>query len=163
MAIDVQYSEDGRGLLYWCEGRVTLGDFVRADSVSRMDHERFLRCRYLLVDYTELESLRVTPSDVRVLAMNVLRAGQSKDFTEACVAVHATNPVVFGLSRMFALLAPTPLEISVRRSREAAVSFIEERMRSSGIETDVRAFLDLDRIVPVRPSQHDRSAPIQAA
>jgi predicted ATPase len=75
----------------------------------------------VLVDETELEAGFIGPSDIIKIADAWRRA---KNLRASCIAVVAPNVVVFGLNRMFQLVANEEERIMVFRKREDAADWL---------------------------------------
>ena len=127
MAIAVSLTADGIGAVYTSSGVLTGQDLLDADSRLHEELKRNPEIRYLLVDHSAISEEKIDTDSLRLLAR---RSGDQLELiTEGLVAVVAPNDVMFGLSRMWALMADQPeLDTHIARSRDEATAWLEQEL-----------------------------------
>ncbi|HMF15835.1 MAG TPA: hypothetical protein VKE98_01455 [Gemmataceae bacterium] len=127
MPTSVHYIGAGRGLHFKCWGVLTGEDVMSATASLESDPDAFRNLTYSLVDLIEVTELELTGDEVRSVAYLDRRLAQINACL--CVAVVAPKGVVFGMARMWEVLAePTGWRIRIFRDLHEAEIWIEEML-----------------------------------
>jgi hypothetical protein len=123
----VSLTADGIGAVYTSSGVLTGRDLLEADERLQAELEANPAFRYLLVDHSAVPEENVDTKSLKALAAS------SRDrltaMPEGLVAIVAPSDVLFGLSRMWAMMAEQPnLAIEVTRTRETAIAWLEQQL-----------------------------------
>lgn len=147
MGIEVQLTADGLGAVYLGFGRLSGDDLLEADRRMRLELERNPGIRYLLIDHSEVSEQGVDTASLRALAE---RAGDVLiSIPSGFVAIAAPTPVMFGLSRMWEMLAGQPgLATRVARTRSEALAWLEGELKGAGLAFDPAPARDAARPAP---------------
>ena len=127
MPTSSEFVRDGRGFLLTGSGVLTGEEMMSAKAVLESDPEAFRRLAFGLADLSDVTELKLTGDDVRALAYMDRRLALVNP--NICVAVVAPKGVVFGMARMWEVLAePTGWPTAVFRDLKEAESWIEARL-----------------------------------
>jgi hypothetical protein len=127
MPFHSQFSPDGAGILEIGTGLLT-GDELIAGTISiGQAGERLSRVRYALVDFSGVVELQATPQDVAKLADEDIAI--ARRLPNLAIAVVASQPLVFGMSRMWEALAhQTGWHIMVVQTLDEAVNWLRREV-----------------------------------
>ena len=131
MPTAMEIVNDGRGLRLIGSGILTGAEMIAATNDLEANPDLFRRLVFGLVDLREVTELRLTGEDVKALAHMDRRLALVNP--SLCVAVVAPKGVVFGMARMWEVLAePTGWPTAVFRDMADAEIWIEARKNSFG-------------------------------
>jgi len=127
MSIRVSKTANGVGMMYTSSGVLTSRDLLEANARLHAELEVNHAIRYLLVDHSAISWEEVDAKSLKDLA------GRTEDnlrtIPEGLVAIVAPSDVLFGLSRMWSMLAEhEKLAIEVTRTKEAAIEWLEQQL-----------------------------------
>ncbi len=124
MSIEISPTADGIGVLYTSSGVLTGEELIAADARIREAVRHNPRICYLLVDHSEVSEERIDPASIRGLSEGTRETlGLIPD---GIVAIAAPTEALFGLSRMWQILADQPkLVARVMRTRGEAISWLK--------------------------------------
>lgn len=101
---------------------VTLSGTIAAKSlVLILDELERLQPPSVLIDESAFKASLITPADIEQIAR---RWATAEHLRTAFIAVIAPNPVVYGLNRMFQLVADSNLRLGVFWNRTAALEWL---------------------------------------
>jgi hypothetical protein len=127
MPLQVQYLDQGRGVVFTATGMLTGEEFVRtnAEILSRdLVAEPYL---YGLFDFDGVEAVSVSANDIREVASR--NVAESVKMPKLVVAVHATSNLTYGLARMWEILVEqSGWTTSVFRDRSEAVAWLKKEV-----------------------------------
>jgi predicted ATPase len=104
---------------------VTMSGSASFETIAALLRELEARApRWVLVDQTELRPGAISPAQVRRLADLWKGATALKD---ARIAAYSPNLVIFGLNRMFQLLANSEDRVAVFKGRAEAIAWLLEQ------------------------------------
>jgi diguanylate cyclase (GGDEF)-like protein len=127
MNIRVSLTADGIGVVYTSSGALTGRDLVEADERLRAKLEANPALRYLLIDHSAVLEEKVDTKSLKTLAATT--RVRLTTIPEGLLAIVAPSDVLFGLSRMWAMMAEHPnLAVEVTRERETAVAWLEQQL-----------------------------------
>lgn len=141
MPIQIEVKHRAMGVVYHCQGAVTIEDFFIAGKGFLATPEEIRKWRYSLIDLTDVESMDIHYDQVSFIV-------QQNDQIAACavpgvlLAVAAPKDIGFGLARMWEMLVErVGWETMTFRSVAEAEGWIQERlMQKFGIDlTDTSA------------------------
>ena len=127
MGIEVSLTDDGVGAVYRSFGVLTSQDLLDADERLHIEIIRNPELRYLLVDHSAIPEEKVDVESLRVLAE---RVGENLEIIpEGLIAIVAPNDILYGLSRMWEILAEqSGLTTRVTRTRAEAVAWLKDEL-----------------------------------
>jgi hypothetical protein len=127
VGIRFSLTADGIGAVYTSSGVLTGRDLLEANERLRAELEANPAFRYLLVDHSAIPEENVETKSLKALAERTL--DDLRKIPEGLVAIVAPSDVLFGLSRMWAMMAEHPnLAIEVTRKRETAIVWLEQQL-----------------------------------
>lgn len=123
------YIDDGRGVLKTGSGIVTGPQILSVARQFSLDEMRLCRLVYALVDFSEVEEMRVTPDEVRVI-VEVHR--KTAVFTPGIlVAIFATDPLAFAISRFWhSYSGGLGWKANVLHTRSEAIAWLKEELKA---------------------------------
>jgi hypothetical protein len=98
--IELQFTEDGLGVIYRCEGKLDHNHFSYANNRLLELPERIRRLRYAIVDASSMEPFYFPPSEMERIVQQD-RQIASLAVPGLIVALVATQYTVLGLTRMW--------------------------------------------------------------
>jgi len=137
MPLQVQYLDQGRGVVFTATGMLTGEEFVRtnAEILSRdLVAEPYL---YGLFDFDGVEAVYISTNDIHEAARRGVAA--SAKMPKFVVAVYANSNLTFGLARMWEILVDqSGWKTHVFRDRSDAVGWLQKEVESHyGMKIDV--------------------------
>ena len=124
MSIEVRLTEDGIGMVATGVGVLTGQDLLDATAQLREEAERNPEIRYAVMDLSAISEEKVETRSIGVLAGQRLKLTQ-----ELCVVVVAPSDVLFGISRMWEMMAERrSFGSRVVRTRAEAITWLQERL-----------------------------------
>jgi hypothetical protein len=118
-------------------GRVNVRDVLGADDVIRGDPERLAKLRFLFADYELATGFTADTDGMRELARRGRYDGELVPPTLGVIGIVAPNLLIYGMNRMWMMLANTPFECNVFREREPAIEWLAQGVRDrTGSEID---------------------------
>jgi len=123
------YIDDGRGVLKTGSGIVTGEQMLSVARRFSLDEIRLSRLVYALVDFSEVEEMRVTTDEVRVL-VEVHR--KTAVFTPGIlVAIFASDPLAFGISRFWhSYSGNLGWKADVFHTRSEAIAWLRKELKA---------------------------------
>ena len=100
MPIELQFTEDGLGVIYRCEGKLDHNHFSYANNRLLELPERIRKLRYAIVDASSMEPFYFPPSEMERIVQQD-RQIASLAVPGLIVALVATQYTVLGLTRMW--------------------------------------------------------------
>ena len=136
MAITINETVDGAGLIYVGEGTVTGQELLEAIQRIRCMAEKPKRWMFCLHDFTRTEALNCSAEDIRTIASqdkNLLASILPAGFV---VAVVTSKDHHYGLARMWQVYAEeTKWDTGIFKSRASADQWVREKVQSTfGVE-----------------------------
>jgi len=129
MPIELQYRDDGAGVVYVCTGVVTASEFTEANEEVYAE-ESVDRHRYQLIDSTATERLEVSVEDVKAHSEMDRRAAARNP--QIAIAVVGPKDATYGISRMWqAHVDESEIRIAIFRSIPESERWLEEIRRES--------------------------------
>ena len=127
MGIEVSLTVDGFGVRYRSWDVLTGKDLIEAHERLREEVRRKPDIRYLFVDHSAVTRQTIDTGSLRILAE---RSHEVLDLLpDGIVAIVAPKDVLFGLSRMWEMLADQPVLVShVARTPAEAVAWLREQL-----------------------------------
>ena len=127
MPIEIQVHQEGAGVVYDCQGSVTIQDFLDASKTFLLTPDEIKKWRYTIIDLTSVGPMEIGFQDVQtVVTLN--REIANLGIPGVLLAVAAPGSLGFGLARMWEILSEnTGWEIRTFRSRPEAEVWIRER------------------------------------
>ena len=124
MSIEVRLTADGIGMAATGVGVLTGQDLLDATAQLREEAERNPEIRYAVMDLSAISEEKVGTRSIGVLAGQRLKLTQ-----ELCVVVVAPSDVLFGISRMWEMMAERrSFGSRVVRTRAEAITWLQERL-----------------------------------
>ena len=124
MSIEVRLTADGIGMVATGVGVLTGQDLLDATAQLREEAERNPEIRYAVMDLSAIPEEKVETRSIRALAAQRLKLTH-----ELCVVVVAPSDVLFGISRMWEMMAERRgLGSRVVRTRAEAITWLQERL-----------------------------------
>ena len=124
VGIVVRAAADGIGIIGTGEGVVTGQDLLAATAQLIAEGQRNSELRYAVMDLSAIPEQEL---DTRSLKAAAVRP--RSPMPELIVAVVAPSEILFGLSRMWEMLAEqSGLATRVVRTREEAITFLQEQL-----------------------------------
>jgi hypothetical protein len=124
VSIDVRLTADGIGMIATGVGILTGQDLLDATSQLREEAERNPEIRYGVMDLSEIPEEKVDARSIRALAAQRLELTH-----ELCIVVVAPSDALFGISRMWEMMAEQRgLGSRVVRTRADAIRWLQERL-----------------------------------
>ncbi len=130
MPIQVRYLDNGIGIMFIGEGIVTGEDVINANKITFASEEKMKNYKYGFIDYSNALHFDASEDDAEIIANQDLEA--SKFIPDAILAILAKKDLVFGLNRMWEMIAENAglqWETMVFRDREKAELWIKDRIR----------------------------------
>ncbi len=122
------YVDGGKGVLKTGSGIVTGPQILAVATEFSRDEIRLCRLVYALVDFSEIEEMRVTPDEVRLL-VEVHRKTAALT-PGALVAIIAHDPLAFGIARFWhSFSEDLGWKAHVCHSRPDAVAWLRKHLR----------------------------------
>ncbi len=124
MPVSIKIADGGLGVVLIAQGNLATQELLAAniDFFNRYAQE-FLSCRYWLADYSQVEDSDADYTQLQRLA--AIHVNASKMNPQLIVAVYGSKDFVFGMARMWEMLAEaTGWQTSVFRSAEEAKAWI---------------------------------------
>src|SRR5260370_36941756 len=100
MPIQLEFSHDGLGVIYRCEGVLGLQHFSVANDQLLASPERIRKLKYALIDAASMEPTFFSPSEMDGIVLQDLQIA-SYAVPGLLVALVAERNVVFALARMW--------------------------------------------------------------
>ena len=130
MPIEIEYLDDGLGVLVTGEGLVTGKDIISSNNQIFSSAEKMTKNKYGLIDYSNITQFEVSTPEVEIIASQDQKA--SEYIPDGIVAVVAKKDLVFGINRMWEVVVENTglqWETMVFRDREDAEAWIRERVK----------------------------------
>jgi len=122
VSIEVRLTADGIGMVATGVGVLTGQDLLDATAQLREEAERNPEIRYAVMDLSEIPEEKVETRSIRALAAERLKLTH-----ELYVVVVAPSEVLFGISRMWEMMADRRgLDSRVVRTRAEAITWLQE-------------------------------------
>ena len=124
VGIEVRLTVDGIGIVGTSVGLVSGQDLLDATARLREEVEGNPRIRYAVMDFSAIPEEKIATESLRVLATQRIES-----VSGIIVVVVAPSEVLFGLSRMWEMLAEREGLISqVVRTRAEAITWLQEEL-----------------------------------
>ena len=124
MGIEVRQTVDGIGIVGTSVGLVSGQDLLDATARLREEVEGNPRIRYAVMDFSAIPEETIATESFRVLAIQRIES-----VSGIIVVVVAPSEVLFGLSRMWEMLAERERLISrVVRTRAEAITWLQDEL-----------------------------------
>ena len=128
MPVEVKFLDNRVGVLVVAKGVVTGEELINTVSGTTRSDEELKKIKYILIDFTQIESVKISSMEVKIIAENNIKT--SKIAPHRVVAFAAEKDIIFGFSRMWQVFADkTSWETIVMRSRTDAEAWIKERIK----------------------------------
>ncbi len=128
VGIEVSLTADGIGLVFESSSILTGKEVLEADARTCEEVRRKSRMRCLLVDHSWVAEERIDSASLRALADATRQTLEL--IPDGIVAIVAPKDVLFGLSRMWAMLADEPnLTTRIVRTRGEAIAWLRDLLR----------------------------------
>jgi len=129
MPVELEYIDDGAGVLWTGKGVVTGRELYAANAEIYSDQHVYAQ-RYQIVDLTNAERFDVSADDVRELAVQD-REGAAKN-PNIVVAIAGESDLVFGLARLWeAHVHKSPLQTRVFRTVDEARQWVDTALNEA--------------------------------
>jgi hypothetical protein len=124
VSIEVRLTADGIGIVATSVGVLSGQDLLHVAMRLREELERDPGIRYAVMDHSAIPEEKIDIESVRQLAAQALEPAP-----ELTVAIVAPNEILFGLSRMWEMLAERPgLVTKVVRNRAEAIKWLQDEL-----------------------------------
>ena len=121
------YIDGGRGVLKTGRDIVTGQQILTVAREFSRDELRLGRLVYALVDFSEIEEMRVTPSEIRLIVEVQRRTAALTP--GALVAIFAPDPLAFGLSRYWhSFSEDLGWKATVVHTRDEAIDWLRKEL-----------------------------------
>ena len=126
MPIEIQYTEDDMGIVFYAVGAVTGEEIIeKQGEIYRGEH--FSNLRYWIVDRSRCTEYKITPDEIRKMAAMDNEAAKANP--NLLMALISESDLQYGISRMFeAHLDENGFKTVVCRSRPEAEEWIRNEM-----------------------------------
>jgi hypothetical protein len=131
LPVSIKIADSGIGVVLNAQGDLFIQDVLDAniDFFKRYAQE-FLCCRYWLADYSQVDNSNASFTQIQLLASIHVEA--SKTNPQLVVAVYGSKDFVFGMGRMWEILAEaTGWQTAVFRSAEEAKTWVRSHVNES--------------------------------
>jgi hypothetical protein len=131
LPVSIKIADGGLGVVLIAQGDLSMQDVLDANlDFFNQYAQEFLSCRYWLADYSQVENSDADFTQTQRLSSIHLNA--SKLNPQLVVAVYGAKDFVFGMARMWEMLAAaTGWQIGVFRSAEEANAWIRSSVNES--------------------------------
>jgi len=128
MSVEVQFADNGRGVLLVCAGLVTGQELIDANRKVFSSEERLKRIRYAVVDQTGTESVDLTFTDLKKIEEENRRFAPFNP--GLVVALVVDKPLPLTLSRVWdARTRDVSWEKRLFGRKDEAFAWLKEKMR----------------------------------
>ncbi len=126
MPIEVSYSHEGAGVKFVGKGIITGEDLLEANAYSYRSAEVVQRIRYFYNDFLSADHTDITQDELRTSIQQDRAA--AKHNKNVVVAIVAAEGLLFGMSRMYEILAEDiPWETFTTTCEEEAKFWIKKK------------------------------------
>lgn len=129
MPITLEGRQDGAGVIYHCQGDMTIDDYFRAGITFLAYPDEIKKWRYAIIDLSFVTSMQINSNDIHsVVEQNKRIAALA--VPGVLIAVAAPKDLGYGLSRMWEILnEQIGWETMTFRARAEADTWIRQRAK----------------------------------
>ncbi|MEW6110042.1 MAG: hypothetical protein AB1632_12885 [Nitrospirota bacterium] len=129
MSIEIKYTDNGTGVIFYGKGRVTGKEIIEANFEVFASKEKAMKYKYGIVDFSGVDELTITDSEMDIIV------NQNKEAAEitpgGVIAAIGAKDDVFGIGQMWkAYVAAINWETFVFRSRDRAEEWVKEMVKT---------------------------------
>ena len=129
MPISIEGRQDGAGVIYHCQGDMTIDDFFQAGIAFLAFPEEIKKWRYAIIDLTSVGTMKINSDDIRTVVEQNKRIA-ALAIPGAILAVASPKDLGYGLSRIWeVLMEQIGWETMTFRSRPEADAWIRQRAK----------------------------------
>lgn len=129
MSIEIKYTDNGTGVIFYGNSKVTGEEIIEANSTVFSSKEKAMKYKYGIVDFSSVVELIITDSEMDIIVKQNKEA--AKITPGGVIAAVGAKDDVFGIGQMWkTYVAAINWETFVFKSRDKAEAWVKERVKT---------------------------------
>lgn len=129
MAIEIKYTDNGTGVIFYGSGRVTGEEIIEANANVFSSLEKAVKYKYGIVDFSNVAELIITDQEMDIIIRQ--NRGAAEITPGGVIAAVGTRDDVFGIGQMWkAYIAAINWETFVFKSRDEAEEWVKTKAKA---------------------------------